>query len=395
MYIRSFHPIVWVLLTGTVMSRGSATMTLPFLAIYLSRNMDISPVIIGITIGISPLMGTVGGFIGGYLSDRFGRKRVMLTALFAIAFVYLGFTLASSPGWFILLNALNGLSNSFFEPTSQALMGDLTDKKQRMKVYSLRYTAINIGASVGPLLGAWLAFTSARLSFVITGSVYLLYAFALMYLMRKFAVGLSVHHEKETVKFSDAFRIFKNDKALRYLVLGIILVNVGYAQLDSNISQFLQLNLANGVVIFSVLLTINAVMVVVLQMPVSHAAEKFTPMKSMIVGTLLMATGLLTFGFVNGWAMAILAMVLMTLGEILIFPSNSVLIDQLAPDHLRGTYFGAGQFRKIGSFLGPIFGGYLLAHVQSLVMFWLISMVVLISILFFAIGNRALRLRAR
>src|SRR4051794_21921300 len=91
-YISQFHLIVWVLLIGTILSRGSATMTLPFLAIYLSRNMDLSPVFIGITIGMSPLMGTIGGFIGGHLSDRYGRKRVMLIALFAIAFVYFGFT---------------------------------------------------------------------------------------------------------------------------------------------------------------------------------------------------------------------------------------------------------------------------------------------------------------
>jgi MFS family permease len=111
-YISQFHPIVWVLLIGTILSRGSAFMTLPFLSIYLSRNMDLPPVVIGLTVGMSPLMGTVGGFIGGHLSDRFGRKRIMQIALFSIAFVYFGFTLASSQGWFILLNALNGLCNS-------------------------------------------------------------------------------------------------------------------------------------------------------------------------------------------------------------------------------------------------------------------------------------------
>ncbi|MED3562608.1 MFS transporter [Bacillus xiapuensis] len=386
-YINQFHPIVWVLLVGTILSRGSSFMTLPFLSIYLSRHMDLSPVIIGITVGMSPLMGAIGGFIGGNLSDRFGRKKVMLVSLFAISIVYYGFTIGKSQGWFILLNALNGLCNSFFEPTSQALMGDLTGKKNRMKAYSLRYTAINIGASVGPLLGAYLAITSAKLSFALTGSVYLLYAFILLFLMGKLDVGKAEQSNKKSVTMIDAFRIMKTDKALLFLVLGIILISLGYSQMNSNLPQFMQMTLPNGVFIFSVLLTINALLVVILQMPLSHIAEKWTPMQSMVVGALLMAAGLFCFGFINGWATAILSIVFLTLGEIFIFPSNSMLIDQLAPEHLRGTYFGAGQFSKIGNFLGPIIGGYLLSHFQGPIMFWVISLIVFASILFFKLGN--------
>jgi len=387
-YVGQFHPIVWVLLIGTVLSRGSAFMTLPFLSIYLSRHMDLSPIIIGVTVGMSPLMATVGGFIGGHLSDRFGRKPVMLIALFTVALVYYGFTVATSPGWFILLNALNGLSNSFFEPTAQALMADLTVKEKRMKVYSLRYTAMNIGASVGPLIGAYLASTSAKLSFAITGTFYLFYGMVLVFFLQKL-VFPKVENIKKGAPFGDAFRIVKRDKALRYLILGIILVNMGYVQIDSNLPQILEGTLENGVVIFSMLITINAVMVVFLQMPISHVAEKFRIMQVMVVGAIFMAAGLIGFSLVNGWVSAIIAMVLLTFGEILIFPSNSMMIDMLAPDHLRGTYFGAAQFRKIGNFLGPVVGGYLLSHFQGQIMFLVIAMITLGSIIFFTAGSKS------
>jgi len=387
-YFSDFHPIVWVLLIGTILSRGSAFMTLPFLSIYLSRHMDLPPIIIGLTVGMSPLMATVGGFIGGHLSDRFGRKKVMQFALFSISIVYFGFTITQSQGWFILLNALNGLSNSFFEPTSQALMGDVTEKENRMRAYSLRYTAINIGASVGPLLGAYLASTSAKLSFAITGSIYLIYAVILFMLMRKISITESEQAIKKSVTFGQAIKIVRTDKALLYLLLGIILVNIGYAQIDSNLPQFLSSTLHNGVYVFSVLLTINAVMVVILQMPVSHLVERYKPMQVMNIGAGFMVLGLLLCSFIHGWIIAILAIIMLTLGEILIFPSNSLMIDQLAPDHLRGTYFGAGQFRKIGNFLGPVMGGFLLSHYHGQIMFWTISLIVLGSIVFFMMGNR-------
>ncbi|SMQ76052.1 Predicted arabinose efflux permease, MFS family [Bacillus sp. OV166] len=386
-YIGQYHPIVWVLLLGTVLSRGSAFMTLPFLSIYLSRHMDLSPIVIGLTVGMSPLMATVGGFIGGHLSDRFGRKPIMLTALFALAFVYYGFTLASGQGWFILLNALNGLCTSFFEPTSQALMADLTSKEKRMKVYSLRYTAMNIGASVGPLIGAYLASTAAKLSFAITGTTYLIYAIVLVYFMKKLVIQTD-KISKKVVSLGDAFWIIKTDKALRYLIIGIILVNIGYVQIDSNLPQILEGTVDNGIVIFSSLITINALMVVFLQMPISYVAEKFRLMQVMVVGAIFMAAGLIAFSFVSGWVTAILAIVLLTLGEILIFPSNSMMIDQLAPEHLRGTYFGAAQFRKIGNFLGPVIGGYILSLYQGQIMFWIIALITLGSIVFFTAGNK-------
>jgi MFS family permease len=385
-FFREFHTIVWVLLVGTILARGTAFMTLPFLAIYLSRNMDLHPLLIGLTVGISPLMATIGGFIGGQLSDRYGRKPIMLSSLFFLALVYYGFSLANSPGWFILLNALSGLCTSFFEPTSQALMADLTEKEKRMKVFSLRYMSINIGASVGPLIGAFLANSSPKLTFLITGSTYMLYFIVLLLFMNRLSIKNQT--SKKGTTLSEAINIVRKDKVLRYLILGVILINIGYAQLESSLPQYFENTLENGVMVYSALLSINAVLVVFLQMPISHFSERFRPMQVLMVGSVIMATGLLGFSFVNGWITAILSITLLTIGEILIFPSNSYLIDELAEEHLRGTYFGAAQFRKLGHFFGPVLGGYLLSHFNGQIMFWCISLIALGSIYFFTIGNR-------
>jgi MFS family permease len=183
--------------------------------------------------------------------------------------------------------------------------------------------------------------------------------------------------------------IVKRDSALRYLILGIIMVNIGYSQLQSTLPLHLEDSLENGVYIFSILLSINAVMVVFLQMPVSAAAERFRPMQTMVFGALIMVLGLIGFGFTNGWFLSILSVSLLTLGEILIFPANSVLIDRLAPEHLRGIYFGAGQFRKVGNFAGPVMGGFLLSEAGGPMMLWVVSLIALSSIIFFSLGSRS------
>ncbi|MGD6965802.1 MDR family MFS transporter [Rossellomorea vietnamensis] len=387
-YVNQFHPIIWVLLTGTVLSRAAFFMTMPFLAIYLSRNMDMHPLLIGLTVGASPLVATAGGFVGGHLSDRYGRKPVLLFSLLSMSLVFFGFSMADHPIWFIILNALNGLSNSFFEPTSQALMADLTKKEERMKAYSLRYTAINIGAAAGPLAGAYLASISAASTFVLTGTIYLIYMLSLTFLMRKFKME-GTGEIKSNITFRDAFSIVKRDSALRFLILAIILVNIGYSQLQSTLPLHLEAHLEDGIYIFSILLSINAVMVVFLQMPVSSIAERFKPMQMMVTGALIMSLGLMGFGFADGWMMCIVSVAFLTLGEILIFPANSVLIDRLAPEHLRGIYFGAGQFRKIGNFAGPVLGGFLFNEAGGPFMLWLVAGIALTSIFFFSIGSRS------
>jgi MFS family permease len=387
-YYGQFHPIVWILLSGTVLARGSAFATLPFLAIYLSRNLDLHPVLIGLTIGISPLSGVVGGFLGGHLSDRFGRKPVMIGSLFMMSLVYFGFMIADTPGWFIVLNALNGLSGSFFEPTSQALIADLTEKSKRMRAFSLRYTAINIGASAGPLLGAYLAVVSAKSAFMVTGIMYFIYVIILQLMMKKYNLGNPVSEGASKVTIANSLKIIGKDKALRYLVLGSIIINFGYSQMESNVPQHLESSIANGVFVYSVMLSINAVMVVLLQMPISHFAERFKTMQVMMAGAVFLSIGMLTFGFVTGWYTGVLAIFFVTIGEILIFPSSSYLVDKLATDELRGTYFGAAQFRKIGHFFGPITGGFLLKEAGATVLFTFIAIAVLGSILFFVQGNK-------
>jgi MFS family permease len=383
---REYHPIVWTLLAGTVFARGASFAAMPFLALYLSKTADLSPLLIGITIGIGPLTGTLGGFIGGHLSDRYGRKAVMLITIFVWAIVFIGFAYSEHVLAFILLNALNGLCRSFFEPTSQALMSDITEKQKRLKVFAMRYTAINIGAAVGPLLGAYLGMISANITFIMTGVFYLTYGIVLLLLLNKYKIR-NINEGKVVASFKEAFRVIRRDVSLRYFLLGGILVNIGYSQIESSLPQHLSSILVDGVVLYSVLLSANAITVVVLQIPLSKWAEKWKILHVMMLGSLLFTAGFIGFGISTGWGGFIASMIIVTVGEIFLFPSGSVFIDRIAPEELRGTYFGAAQFRSIGHSTGPMFGGWVLSHFNGHLLFFIIGAVVASSMWFYHYGN--------
>lgn len=385
--IKGFHPIVWTLLAGTIFARGASFMAMPFLALYLSKTEGISPILIGLIIGIGPLTGTLGGFIGGHLSDRFGRKVVMLSSIFTWAGVFFGFAFAPNVLAYFLLNAINGICRSFFEPTSQALMADVTEQEKRMRVFSMRYMAINIGAAVGPLLGAYFGSASSTITFVITGIFYVMYGIALAILLSIYKTGKSVD-PKNKPTFADSFHVVRKDVALRYFILGGILVNIGYSQMESSLPQHLGMLFEDGVVLYSVLLSINAVSVVLLQIPLSRLAERWKVMSTMMLGSTFFVGGLVGFSLSSGWISFVSAMIIFTIGEIFLFPSTSVFIDKIAPESLRGTYFGAGQFKSIGFSLGPIVGGWLLKQYNGQILFGCMAIVVMLSIYCFLVGSR-------
>ena len=114
--------------------------------------------------------------------------------------------------------------------------------------------------------------------------------------------------------------------------------------------------------LFSYMLALNAIVVVIIQYPVIQMCKKYTPLTSIMVGTLFVSGGLFGFGIVESMLSAAVCTIIFTIGEVLMFSMTDVFIDDIAIAHLKGTYFGAMGFSGIGAVIGPWFGGVLLDY---------------------------------
>ncbi|MDM5155760.1 MFS transporter [Bacillus sp. DX1.1] len=362
--LQQIHPVGMSIILGTLFARFATSMSIPFLAIYLTTVKEISAGMTGAIIGTSALVGVFASFIGGNLSDRFGRKRIMLWSIIIWIFVFIGFSFADHVLSFFLLNALNGMCRSFFEPTSRALLSDLTKPEHRLLVYNLRYGAINVGVAIGPLVGLQLGSAKSTTPFLVAAVVYILYTIVLALQFKKYRIGEQELDTKEPVTMMNAVRVLRKDVIFLIALVGIILSNTGYAHFSTTLSQYFANShvFQDGVTLFSYVLTLNAITVVIVQYPLIRFCKKYTPLVSIMMGTLLVSGGLLGFGMTQSLSGVFACTILFTMGEVLMFSMTDVFIDDIAVPHLKGTYFGAMGFSGIGGVIGPWFGGILLDY---------------------------------
>lgn len=368
-------------------------MSVPFLAIYLSQQTDLSPGMIGMVIGLGPLASTVEGLIGGILSDRFGRKTVMIVSLFGMSLVFVGYSYTVHPVLLALLSITNGLYGSFFDPVSKALLADVTEKEMRVRVFSFNYLSINVGHAIGPLIGAGAGLSGGATPFLITAIVYFLYPIVLLGMLKRFNIQ-KIETEETGAELYSSLQVLIRDRALKWLVLGGVLSMTVHGQMSVTLSQHLERSMPNAVWLFSVLLSLNSLVVIIGQIPLSRWVEKKEPFIGVASGSVLLAVGEIGFAFSSGWTAYIVSMILFTIGEVLLVPSEYAMIDRITPDGMRGTYYGGATLSNLGNFLGPWVGSMVLGAFGGTVMFLMYGFIALVGILFYHRGRLVYRTKA-
>ncbi|AHV97656.1 MDR family MFS transporter [Paenibacillus sabinae] len=365
--LRHIHPLAWTIIVGTMFGRLVTSMSIPFLSIYLTKVLGATPTQTGITIAVSSLAGVSVSFYGGYISDIIGRKKVMLVSIFSWAVVFVGFAMAGHLWVFLVVNMFNGLCRAVFEPTSRALLSDITPSEHKLLVFNLRYAAINLGVVFGPIIGLQLGSAQSTSPFLIAATVYIAYGLMLVLQFAVHGKNLSAPSRAQAPQLREALSVTGRDRVFLPILIGTIFCVLGYGHFGSTLAQYLALNphFANGGKAFSYMLSLNAITVLVVQFPVVRTFRHMPPVIPLILGNVCVSASMILFGVAGGLPLLMFGVVLFTIGEVLLFTMMDMLIDRVAKPEWKGTYFGTIGFNGIGSVLAPIQGGLLLDQMGS------------------------------
>ncbi|WP_263260358.1 MFS transporter [Pseudomonas sp. RIT-PI-S] len=380
-------PVKLLLTASFTLTLGRA-ITLPFLVIYLAATFGLNIGAIGSLIGGALICGSVLSVYGGYLSDHLSSYRLVLayTGLFISGFA--GMCVTEHLGVFFGFLVTFNFAYSAMDVVVKAALGRLLTSGEQGRAFSIRYTLINIAYALGPFLGAWLSKAYLKLPFMVSASLglALLVAYALYGERRREDSA----RFQPPIGFLAVGRVLLNDRRLVFFTLGGLLSAVVFGQFTAYLSQYLVVTSSAEAAypIISTLVAVNAVVVVALQYVIGRrvAADKLEAW--LMAGLGLFLAGVLGFAFSSTplhWA---LSMAVFTLGEIIVFPAEYMFIDRIAPDHLRGMYYGAQNLSSLGAALGPILCGWLLAVAPAPWIFVMLCAFIVVGGMLYRVGAK-------
>ncbi|MEH8183146.1 MFS transporter [Aeromonas allosaccharophila] len=391
--LRQFTPLVWIVILGTFMVRTSYYMVWPFLSILLYREYDLSATFIGLLLGGSMALSTLVSFYGGWLSDRFGRRSILLAGCLVatLCFGLLGFS--HEVFWLGIGVMGSGLSSGLIDAPGKALMADsLASAKARELALHLRYFLLNLGAALGPLLGVTLGINAQPETFLFLVVSYLLLALAFGWGFRR--AGSTDKSGATGPGLRDAIKVLLADRAFLLLVMANLLMVLVYSQFHSPLVQYLtRAGMPQVAELVALLVATNALTVVLLQFPLLRLLSRWPVRVRLHIGMALFLAAQLLFALGDPtvrshWFGAVL---LLSIGETILFPLLNVLIDQMAPTHLKGSYFGASALAGLGGAAGALLGGWILEQWSGQLLYVLMALLCVAIFALYEWGARVSR----
>ncbi len=355
-----FDAQIWAITVIQLFTSAGFSICFPFLSLYLYQERGLTMTLIGMVFLIGGLCSAATQMMSGALSDRFGRRRLLLEATGISILLYSGLAVligVSAPIWAIVIAYTAARSVlTTIRPTISAMVADLSPKSRLMEAYGLLRVGGNVGFAAGPAVGGYLMtfLPYAWLLGMAALACALAFCFVLLFLRKSFYGGV------EQVGFGSTFSVATDRTFLIFTGLSL-LVFLTMGQLGSTLSVFAVDRVGFSTAQYGLLLTMNGLMVVAFQYPVARGANRLARFKGLILGSLLYGFGYLSMGWVGsfGWALAAIAVI--TAGEIVFSPITLSVVAELSPEDWRGRYMGFfGLSQTLGISVGPLVGGVLL-----------------------------------
>jgi MFS family permease len=369
-YLRSLDPRlphdVYVLEVGALVNAFGNGVVLPFLLIYLHNVRGIPFGLAGSAAAVQSAAALASSFLGGTLSDRIGPKRVLLGALVVMTVAFALMPLIRTAGEAFAVYTLWGVGSGSFWPSQSALLAGLTPPARRAPAYALQRLAMNVGVALGGVVAGLIASVARPGTFTVLFAIdCVTFVGYMVVLARVRAPDLHEGHLGGNWRGVFRDRVFTAYTLLNaaFMTAAISLVVELLPAFGKNIAHISEREVG-------IVFALDAVGVVVFQLPVVKLSEGRRRMRGFALMGALWAASLVAVWAAGEWtrattAFGILAaaMLVFAVGECLHGAIHAPLSVDLAPSHLTGRYLAAASISwQIGWILGPAAGGFFLQH---------------------------------
>ncbi|MBI5349305.1 MAG: MFS transporter [Chloroflexi bacterium] len=390
---REYPKTFWTLTLVTFIDRLGGALLFPFFALYITNRFKVGMTQVGILFAVFSFSSFVGIFLGGALTDRLGRRSMLIFSLISTSVSSVLMGLVDSFQMFILLALVVGVFNEAGGPAHQAMVADLLPEEKRAEGYGIIRVAFNLSVTIGPAIGGFLAARS-YLSLFIADAVISLITAVLVYLYlpeTKPAPHPDAKPESMGSTFRGYFLVFK-DRLFMLFVGACMLMVFVYMNMNTTLGVYLRDTHQVPESGYGFILSLNALMVVLFQFWTTRRIQKYPPMLMMALGSAFYAIGFAMYGFVSLYVLFLLAMVIITIGEMIVSPVSQALVARLAPEDMRGRYMAVSGFSwGIPFAVGPYLAGQIMDNADQRLLWYAAGIIGVMAVSGFLMLHRLTR----
>jgi len=363
--LRGLPRTVWILSLTTLVNR-LGTMALPFMALYLTRSRGFTGAEAGLVLTVYGLAALVAGPLSGRLCDRVGAARVAQAALLISGATVMTIPLARTLGAILGITVLWALTNESFRPANLTMFSSLVDPGSRKAAFALARLAVNLGMSIGPAAGGFLASVSFPALFVVDGATSLAAGVVLLLSAARLRFGGPVptgtrpgpDRPGSLAAGSAAGRPTAwADRHLLYFLVALLPILVVFFQHEASMPLFLVGDLHMKESWYGLLFTLNTVLIILLEVPLNLRTAHWPHRRTLAIGAFLVGAGFGAMALCRGPLGAAITVVIWTFGEMMLLPGSSAYVADISPAERRGSYMGLYTMSFSAAFtIGPGLG---------------------------------------
>ncbi|HEX8700637.1 MAG TPA: MFS transporter [Myxococcaceae bacterium] len=345
----------WLLWVGTLVNR-LGTFVMPFLALYLTRERGFTAEQAGFVAALHGAGVVVAGPVGGALADRFGRRTALCLGLWlgSLAMLFLGFS--RDIMWIRVAAFTLGVLGDLYRPAVFAAVSDVVRPEDRTRAFGLLYWVVNVGFAISLPLAGMLAKAGFIILFVADALTTFVYGFIVWLKLPE------THTQRGTSRSGlPSLAPFKDKTFLSFWLPSFL---VAFMFFQSNVALALDLGQRGlSTSEFGLVMSVNGVLIVALQPFVGRGVGRWRRSTVLVAAAALTGLGFGLHSLSFTMLLAMVAVAVWTLGEILSAAVSPSVVADLAPPELRGSYQGAYAMSwGLASCVAPAVGAWVLDH---------------------------------
>ena len=381
---------LWLLIAGMIINVTGSSFLWPLNTIYIHEHLGKSLSVAGLVLMVNSGASVIGNLFGGALFDKIGGFKSILTGIFITMAAVMGLVFNNEWPYYVLFLTIVGFGSGIVFPAMYAMAGSVWPEGGR-RSFNAIYVAQNVGVAVGAALGGLVASYSFTYIFIANAGMYLIFLLIAIFGYR------NINSEKaEQTSIIKHTKVVKNRTKLNgLLVLSIayLLCWVAYVQWQTTIATHTQ-DLGISLKQYSLLWTINGALIVLGQPVISIVVRKFakTLKTQIIIGLLIFIGSFVIVAIAEQFTAFVVAMVILTIGEMFVWPAVPTIANDLAPKGREGFYQGIVNSTATGGrMIGPLLGGIIVDLYNIKLLFGVLILLLVFSIIPTVIYDRKIK----